>query len=150
MAHIEDTCLLTDITSIDALTCCHFRAYNPEASSFLAQAMGNGHKRDQWLQYVETRQRNVVFPETLQNEIEGWRSLSKRPLTTTSKIGLALLAIMGWGMVIIVLFAAAGARMVWPLVIGMILLWGPIFGVIAWATRRSLRQIEKTRRGRNE
>lgn len=110
--------------------------------------MANSHKRDQWLQEIEARQRNIVFPDTLRNETQGWRNLSKRPLTTTSQIALALLAIMGWGMVVFVLFEAAGAGMVWPLVIGMILLWGPIFGLIAWATHRALRRIENTRRGR--
>jgi hypothetical protein len=55
---------------------------------------------------------------------------------------------MGWGFFLLILFAAAKEGVVWPLVVGMLLLWGPIFGVIAWATRRSLRQIQNTRRGR--
>lgn len=110
--------------------------------------MANRHNRDQWLEEIEARQRNIVFPDTLRNETQGWRNLAKRPLTTTSKIGLALVAMMGWGMLVFVLFAAAGAGVVWPLVIGMILLWGPIFGVIAWATHRTLRRIENTRRAR--
>jgi hypothetical protein len=87
--------------------------------------MSNGHKRDQWLQEIEARQRNIVFPDTLRNETQGWRNLSKRSLTTTLKIGLALLAIMGWGMLLRVLFAAGMEGMFWPLVVGMLLLWGP-------------------------
>jgi hypothetical protein len=112
--------------------------------------MANRHKRDQWLQDVEERRPNVVFPETLQNETQGWRNLSKRPLTTSAKIGLAFLGIAGWGFSLRILFAAAKEGVLWPLVLGMLLLWGPIFGVIGWATRRSLRQIQNARRARKE
>jgi hypothetical protein len=112
--------------------------------------MANSRKRDRWLQEIEARQRNIVFPETLRNETQGWRSLSKRPLTTTLRIGLALLAIMGWGMLLRLLFAADKEGVIWPLIVGMLLLWGPIFGVIAWATRRSLRQIQNARRSRKQ
>jgi hypothetical protein len=87
--------------------------------------MANRHKRDQWLQELEERQRNVVFPDTLQNETQGWRNLSKRPLTTSAKIGLAFLGIAGWGLSLRILFAAAKEGVLWPLVLGMLLLWGP-------------------------
>jgi len=59
--------------------------------------MANNHEHDQWLQDVEARQRNIVFPDTVQNEARFWHNLSKRPLHTSTKIGLAFLAVMGLG-----------------------------------------------------
>lgn len=108
--------------------------------------MANTQKREQWLQDIEARQRNLVFPDTVQNEARMWRSLSQRPLTTTTKIGLALLALLGWGFLVRVLFAMVKEGVIWPFALGMILLWGPIFGIIAWATRRALRNIQNNRR----
>jgi hypothetical protein len=110
--------------------------------------MANNHKRDQWLQDVEARQRNVVFPETVQNEARFWRNISKLPLNTSSKIGLVLLALLGWGVFARLFLATIQAGVTWLFVLGMLLLWGPILGVIAWATRRSLRNIHNARRGR--
>ena len=109
--------------------------------------MANNHKRDQWLQDIEARQRNVVFPDTVQNEARFWRNISQRPLTTSLKIGLALLAVLGWGVFARLLFSTIQEGVTWAFVLGMLLLWGPIFGVIAWATRRSLRNIHNARRG---
>ena len=108
--------------------------------------MANTKKREQWLRDIEARQRNLVFPDTVQNEARFWRNLSQRPLSTTEKIGLALLALLGWGFFLRVLFAIAKGGVIWPFVLGMILIWGPMFGVIAWATRRALRNIRDTRR----
>lgn len=107
---------------------------------------GRGQKRDRWLEDVDARQRNVVFPDTVQNEGRLWRNLSERPLTTTTKIGFALLALLGWGFFIRMLFAMAEARLIWPFVLGMVLLWGPIFGILAWAINRALRNIQEARR----
>jgi hypothetical protein len=89
---------------------------------------------------------NLVFPDTVQNEGRMWRNVSQRPFTTATKIGLALLALLGWGFFIRMLFAMVKEGVIWPFVLGMILLWGPIFGVIAWATRRALRNIHNTKR----
>jgi hypothetical protein len=51
--------------------------------------MGDHHKRDEWLQDIEARQRNVVFPDTVQNEARFWRNVGKQPFTTSTKVGLA-------------------------------------------------------------
>jgi succinate-acetate transporter protein len=110
--------------------------------------MANNHKRDQWLRDIEARQRNVVFPDTVQNETRFWHNISKRPLNTSSKIGLAFLALLGWGIFTRLFFATIQAGVTWLFVLGMLLVWGPIFGVIAWATRHSLRNIHNARRGR--
>lgn len=108
--------------------------------------MSNNRKHDQWLQDVEARQRNIVFPSTVQNEARFWRNLSKQPLTTSSKVGLGIFGVFVFALLIWILVAAVGAGEGWQLAVLMILFCAPIFGAIAWATRRSLRNIENARR----
>ena len=103
-------------------------------------------KHDRWLQDIESRQRNVVFPLTTHNETRFWRNLGKQPFTTNTKIGLALLTCMGWGFLATILVAAFHEGVLWALVLAFILVWGPIFGVIAWSTRRSHQNLESARR----
>jgi hypothetical protein len=107
--------------------------------------MNNNRKRDQWLEDVEARQHNVVFPDTVQNETRFWRNLGKQHWTTSTKVGLAALGLFGWGFFAVVLVATFQAGATWAFVLGMILFCGPLFGAIAWATRRSLRNIENAR-----
>jgi hypothetical protein len=102
--------------------------------------MSDHHKEEQWLRDVRDRQRNIVFPDTVDNEARFWRNLGKQPFTTPTKVGLALLAILGWGTVAVVLVAAFHEGVIWRIALVMLLLWGPILGAIAWATHRSLRQ----------
>ncbi len=111
----------------------------------LGIAMNNNRERDQWLQDVEARQRNVVFPNTVQNEARFWRNLSKQPFTTSTKVGLGILGLFVYGFLITILVAAFRAGVGWRLAVGMILFCGPLFGAITWATRRSLRNIENAR-----
>ena len=49
-----------------------------------------------FLKDVEARQHNVVFPETLQNEVSAWRRLyiGKRPLSGVQLIGLLVLIVV--------------------------------------------------------
>jgi len=61
--------------------------------------MGDHHKRDEWRQDIKARQRNVVFPDTVQNEARFWRNIGKQPFTTSTKVGLAVLAILGLGVI---------------------------------------------------
>ncbi len=109
-------------------------------------AMGNQHKRDQWMQDVEARQRNIVFPDTVENETRFWRNLGTTPSNLAAKLGLAVLAIFVFGWIAFILFAAHQGGVTWPFLLAMLLFCGPIFGAIAWATRKSLRDIEKARR----
>src|ERR1700726_3526873 len=102
--------------------------------------MGN-RKHNEWLQDAILRQRNVVFPDTVQKEMRFWRNLGKQPFTTNTKIGLALLTCLGWGFLAKILVASFHEGVLWALVLGFILLWGPILGVIAGSTRRSLRNL---------
>ena len=50
--------------------------------------MSKHHKRDEWLQDIEARQRNVVFPDTVQNEARFWRNLGNRGWSASTKAGL--------------------------------------------------------------
>jgi hypothetical protein len=105
-------------------------------------------KQEEWLRDVEARQRNVVFPDTLGNETRFWRNLGKQPFNLSTKVGLALLALLGWGTLIWIVVALYREGVAGGLALGMILFWGPIFGAIAWGTRRALRNIQNARRKR--
>lgn len=109
------------------------------------------HKQDRWLQDIEARQRNVVFPETVQNEARFWRNLKDAPWTTSTKIGIAILALFvgGWIVAVLVATLQQGVWSALLLAAGMLLIFGPIFALIAWATRRSLRNIHNARRGQS-
>lgn len=108
--------------------------------------MSNSRKREQWLQDVEARQQNTVFPNTVQNEARFWRNLSAQPLTASAKVGLGILGVCFYAFLIKILIACFQEGLGWRLLVGMILFCGTLFGVIAWATRRSLRNIESARR----
>lgn len=62
-------------------------------SSSLRRFMRTG--RDQWQQDIRARQRNVVFPDTAQNEARLWRNLAtgKQRLTPVQVIGIALIVL---------------------------------------------------------
>ena len=47
----------------------------------------------EWERDVINRQRNIVFPDTAENEARFWRNVlsGKRPLTVAQKIGLGIL-----------------------------------------------------------
>jgi hypothetical protein len=105
-------------------------------------------KREEWLRDVDARQRNVVFPNTVENETRFWRNLGQQPFTINTKVGLALLALLGWGFLIRIVVALFKEKLAWAVILAMLLLWGPFFGVIAWATRRALRNIQNARRKR--
>ena len=53
-------------------------------------------KREEWLQDVETRQRNVVFPDTVNNEARFWRNIieGKRKLSVVQKVGVGLMVLV--------------------------------------------------------
>lgn len=109
-------------------------------------AMNNNRERDQWSQDIEARQQNVVFPSAVENEARFWRNSNKQPFTTSTKLGFGILGVFIFGFLIAILFAAFRSEVGWRLAVGMILFCGPLFGAIAWATRRSLRNIENARR----
>jgi hypothetical protein len=108
--------------------------------------MAKQHKRDEWMQDIDARQRNVVFPNTVENETRFWRNLGTGPSKTSTKLGLAVLGIFVFSFAAVILVATYKAGALWSFILAMLLLCGPIFGAIAWATRKSLRDIEKARR----
>jgi hypothetical protein len=109
--------------------------------------MGDHHKPDEWLKDIAVWQHSVVFPNTVQNEARFWRNLGKQPWTASIKVGLALLALLGWGFFGVILVATLQTGVRWAFVLGMLLFWGPIFAAIACGTRRSLSNIQNARRG---
>jgi hypothetical protein len=95
---------------------------------------------------LDARQRNIVFPDTVQNEARFWRNLGKTPSSTSAKTGLMVLAIFVFAWAATILISTYRAGVIWEFGLGMVLLCGPIFGAIAWATHRSLRNLQNARR----
>jgi hypothetical protein len=109
------------------------------------------HKRqEEWEQDVRARQRNTVFPDTVQNEARLWRNLAngKQKLTIVQYVGIALmfltLASIFWGDAAErYRFAASGSmfdRLVaafgwWAIILG---LFGVFFLILRWRVRRAL------------
>jgi len=104
-------------------------------------------KRDRWMQDIEDRQHNLVFPDTVQNEARFWRNLGSSPWTTATKVGVAILAVFVGGWLTTLLRITFQAHVTGWAVFWVLAIWGPIFAVLAWATRRSLRKIEEAKRG---
>lgn len=106
--------------------------------------------RDEWLQELNARQRNIVFPDTVNNETEMWRRLGEKPMSPIQKIGLGLMAIFVFGLALVVFALGAegnslhnrilAAFRFWgPVAIIGILIFGPLMAILAWATKRALR-----------
>lgn len=109
--------------------------------------MINRKKRDQWLQDIEARQRNIVFPDTVQNEARFWGNIGKTPPTVSTKIGLAVLGTGFYSFAAVLVVAAYREGVIWAFALAFLLLWVPVFGAIAWAARRSLRKAQNAPRG---
>jgi hypothetical protein len=109
-----------------------------------------GHPAEDWARDMEARQHNLVFPDTVQNEARFWRNIGNQPWTPATKVGLALLGLFVFGFLgrLIVAVFQAGVAAILRAVVVMLLIWGPIFLAIAWATRRALRNINHSKRKR--
>lgn len=98
---------------------------------------------------IDTRQRNVVFPDTVQNEGRFWRNLGKEPLTPVAKAGFIVFFMWVFGLVAflltIILRQDRGIMELAVIVLVGFLLFGPIMGAIAWGTHRALRNIQQQR-----
>jgi len=117
-----------------------------DLSDIIARGMSQRPNREQWLRDIEERQRNVVFPDTVQNEARFWRNLQDSPRKALTTIGLAVLAIFVASYLTVFSVATIQAHKFWAFVLAALLVWGPIFAAITLATRRTLRNIEKSRR----
>jgi len=80
--------------------------------------MGDHQKRDQWLQDIQARQSNVVFPDAVQNEARFWRKLGKGPSRIAARAGLVVLAIFVLACVAIILVATSGGGVLWESLLG--------------------------------
>jgi|SRR5215469_8932457 len=112
------------------------------------------HQSKKFLEDVERRQRNIAFPDTTQNEARFWRNIGNPTWNATTKIGLGVLAAWVLG-IFVVLIAELRNDNYWTehlakLVLGFSLVFGPIFGGIAWATHRTLNKIKRSPRRRRD
>jgi len=108
------------------------------------------HQAEEWERDIASRQRNVVFPDTVQNEARFWRNLGNQPWTPTTRIGLAILGVFAFGLLgrLVIAVFQEGAGFTVRTVLVVLAIWGPIFIAIAWATRRALRNISHSKRKR--
>jgi hypothetical protein len=106
--------------------------------------------REEWLQDINARQRNTVFPDTVENEGRFWRNLAsgKQKLTIAQIIGIALMlltvgAILWSDAAWKIRFAASGSifdRLVpvvtdWAIILAVFVVF---FLVLRWRVRRAL------------
>src|SRR6185437_5785428 len=110
-------------------------------------------ERERWLEDLEQRQRNIVFPDTVNNEARFWRGLrdSKRYTVVQwlgiTVMGLALLGTIGSA------FRDSGSGFSWPHSIWMFsmllagaLFFGVFFLAMSWSIRRDARLHDKASR----
>ena len=106
--------------------------------------------RDEWLQELKARQQNVAIPDTVNNEVEMWRKLGEKPMTAVQKIGLGLLGVFVFGLLFfIIAFVTEGRDLHTRILSGLrfwasvvilgILIFGPLKALLAWSTKRALR-----------
>jgi hypothetical protein len=103
------------------------------------------------LQEVSASQRNVVFPDTLRNEVGGWRALitGERRLTWVHIVGIALLylamgtvlwSVLWWKVHDLARTDPISDRLV--LIFGdwvvLFLIFGALFLILRWRVRRAL------------
>src|SRR6478672_2398902 len=108
-----------------------------------------GHRKptsEEWARDIEARQRNIVFPDTVQNEARFWRNLGNPPFTTAAKVGFGLLALFVFGTAASFLGMLIRYDLAWKqegvsIVAVTLLIFGPVFGAIFWATRRNLQKL---------
>lgn len=109
--------------------------------------------REDWHEDLASRQRNIVFPDTLRNEAAGWRRLieSGKPLKLVQIIAFGLMfAVAAWVIWDIMkdkMAASAGAGSLverfWTAFADWILLFGlcgAVFVILRWSVRRALRR----------
>jgi hypothetical protein len=103
-------------------------------------------KREEWLQDIEARQRNIVFPDTVNNEARFWRNIieGKQRLTVVQKVGIGLVGLTAGAIVFLTIFPAPGFSW-WKLVAGGIewLIGFGILGVFLLIFRLSQRSNRK-------
>jgi hypothetical protein len=104
--------------------------------------MAHKNRQEQWMQDIRERQRSVVFPETLKNEVRFWQNLKTGRPKLFTWIGITVLALWIVALAVGMLLLSLQERNGRTVLLGTALLFGTIFGAIAWATRRNLRNLE--------
>ena len=100
--------------------------------------------RDKWLQDIEMRQRNIVFPDTVQNEGRFWRNIQNPAFSGVAKMGLFLFGVALCSFVVGFLLLLVQNEQSWgkellKISILVVLIFGPILAAVIWGTRRALR-----------
>jgi len=112
--------------------------------------MKNYQKNPQWLRDVQSRQRNVVFPDTVQNEARFWRNLGTQQWSISTTVGLGLLSLFVFGSLGAIFYALFNEgeawSATWKIVLAMVFFWGPILVALVWGTHRALRNLHQTRK----
>ena len=103
---------------------------------------------EEWERDIAARQRNVVFPATVQNEARFWRNLGNQPWTPTTRIGIAILSLFVFGLLGRLVIALFQEGVALRAVLVVLAIWGPIFIATAWVTKRALRTISGSKRKR--
>jgi hypothetical protein len=89
----------------------------------------------EWLQDVEARQRNVVFPDTANNEARFWRNImeGRQRLTTAQKLGIGLFGLLALGLFVLITFSGnnpLSPGFSWTKLAGAGIDWALAFGVL--------------------
>jgi vacuolar-type H+-ATPase subunit I/STV1 len=88
------------------------------------------------MQDIRDRQRNIVFPDTVNNEARFWRNIfeGRQRLTLVGKIGLSILV---FAMAVLVFLISFGgnipfkANFSWSKLLSAVILWFVAFGILA-------------------
>ena len=134
--------------AIHALEFIHFDLQ--PGNSIMNKRSPNEFQRD-----MEMRQRNIVYPDTLRNEIRGWRGLitSKEPLSALQVVGLltfylaALTVLFVMGREVLSELRQASGPGVRLQVLGIhvisFVLMGAVFLLLRWRVRKALGAVHK-------
>ncbi len=82
--------------------------------------------RDEWQRDLYARQRNIVFPDTVENEARLWRNLGENPLTTLQKIGYGLFGIFVFGTAFFILSAVTNGKSLHDRIVSGLAFWLPV------------------------
>ena len=93
--------------------------------------------RDEWLQDIQARQRNVVFPDTANNEARFWRNIidGRQRLTAVQRIGVCLMVLAVAVLVFAITFSGNnpfGSGFSWPRLFAAGVDWLIAFGILAF------------------
>ena len=108
------------------------------------------HEREKWLEDLEQRQRNIVFPDTRDNGARFWQDiLNRKNYTIVQCVGIALMCFIVLGL-IFVTFRDPVTGFSWQSIVGgtLIVLAGALFLAIflmalSWSISRDARLRDK-------